>query len=362
MPILTKQFIDFKKEPLFFGSGRNVSRLDLNLQKKIGKTRDEQKGVIWLPDDFPLEQDVVDFVNLSESLQQVFLANLKLQQLYDSVVARSIQEVFGPVTTNPQLESWWAYHTFTEAIHYQSYAEIIKALPVGEEVFDDIMINPKILKRAEVVADEWNKMVKMNAQMELNRNYNQEQHKIQLLKSLYALNILEAILFQSSFLVTWSFAENKKMIETANVISRIAWDEAMHCITSIYLLHQLKKDNDYTYLFKQIEQEVIEMYNQAYKADIEWIDYVFSFGETLLGMNAQILKQYARHNTNIVMRQLGLSPIVESTDDPCKWAVKYKSPGKIQNATNEKTGVTYLLGIVDTTSKHYKGTNNEQIT
>jgi len=271
MPILTKQFIDFKKEPLFFGSGRNVSRLDLNLQKQIVKIRDEQQGLIWFPSDFPLEQDVVDFVNLSEPLQQVFLANLKLQQLYDSVVARSIQEVFGPVTTNPQLESWWAYHTFTEAIHYQSYAEIIKALPVGEEVFDDIMINPKILKRAEVVADEWNKMVKMNAQMELNRNYNQEQHKIQLLKSLYALNILEAILFQSSFLVTWSFAENKKMIETANVISRIAWDEAMHCITSIYLLHQLKKDNDYTYLFKQIEQEVIEMYNQAYKADIEWI-------------------------------------------------------------------------------------------
>jgi len=323
MSILDKKFIDFKKEPLFFGSGRNVSRLDLNLENFIVKARDEQQGLIWFSSDYPLEQDVVDFVDLSEPLKQVFLANLKLQQLYDSVVARSIQEVFGPVTTNPQLESWWGYHTFTEHIHHQSYADIIKALPVGDEVFDDIMINPKIIKRAEVVANEWNKMIILNAKRELNLpDYSETEHKKQLIKSIFALNILEAILFQSSFLVSWSFAENKKMIETANVISRIAWDEAMHCRISIYLINKLRKDDNYTHLYKELNDEILNMYSEAYQADLEWIDYVFSFGETLLGMNAQVLKQYAQHNLNLVMRQIGLESIVDKIDDPCLWATR----------------------------------------
>jgi len=115
--LLHREHIDYAEEPLFFGKGRNIVRLDLTGDEFIKKQTDRQLGLMWFPSDFSYTQDAIDFSTLSDDLQDLYLANLKLQQLYDSVVARSVPEVFSPVTTNPQLEQWWTIHAFFEQIH-----------------------------------------------------------------------------------------------------------------------------------------------------------------------------------------------------------------------------------------------------
>ena len=57
--------------------------------------------------------------------------------------------------------------------------------------------------------------------------YNIEAHKVSIVKSLIALNILEAVLFKSSFLTSFAFKENGLYSVTADIISKIAQDKIL---------------------------------------------------------------------------------------------------------------------------------------
>ena len=105
--LLNNNHIDFSHEPLFLGSGRNISRLDLNIEQHIQKQTAEALGKMWFPSDFTFNEDAKDFTMMDEKLQQLYLKNLKFQTLLDSVASRTVAEVFIPITTNPMLESWW---------------------------------------------------------------------------------------------------------------------------------------------------------------------------------------------------------------------------------------------------------------
>ena len=102
--------INFQAEPLFLGTGRNITRLDLSIEPHISKMTETALGKLWFSGDFSISKDGKDYVTLQSEqpkLNVLFMKNLKFQTLLDSLAARSVAEVFIPVTTNPQLESWW---------------------------------------------------------------------------------------------------------------------------------------------------------------------------------------------------------------------------------------------------------------
>jgi len=107
--IFHKKPIDFTKEPLFFGSGRNISRVDLNNEPFIQKMTKRQWSQIWFAHDFSYVHDAKDYTNMSKDRRDFFLKNLKFQTLLDSNAGRGILETLLPVTTNPSLEAWLLY-------------------------------------------------------------------------------------------------------------------------------------------------------------------------------------------------------------------------------------------------------------
>lgn len=345
--------IDFTKEPLFLGEGRNISRLDLNIEQHIQKLTDNAVGLMWFANDFSYLEDGKDYVTLNSQQQVLFLKNLKFQQLLDSLASRSVAEVFIPITTNPQLESWWYQHAFFENnIHSKTYAEIIKALPLNAKVvFDDIMVNPNILNRAKEVISIFEECVQYNARMELNADYDKEVHKRLIVMSLYALNVLEAVLFKSSFITSFAFKENGLMTATGDAIKKIQLDEIGHYSMTINLINRLKKDPEWAYIFNDIKFEVRELYRKAIEADYNWIDYLFEDNVILLGISSSILKEYVNYNAKVVMTSVGEEPFITDVTNPCIWANKYVKSSNVQTAQKEKINANYLLGQLDTTIK-----------
>ena len=258
--------IDFTKSALFLDeAGRNISRLDLNIEAHISKATADALGKLWFSGDFSPSKDGKDYISCDPSLQNLFMKNLKFQTLLDSLAARSVAEVFLPITTSPHLSSWWYQHAFFEDnIHSLSYADILKGLPVdAKAIFDDIMVNPAILARAKSIVACFEDTVKHNSKMvlysdnptetnSLIRNpdgsaltsykYSREAHKVSIIKSLFALNILEAVLFKSSFLTSFAFKENGLFSVTADAIAKIAIDESLHYGMTVYLINRLRKD------------------------------------------------------------------------------------------------------------------------
>lgn len=343
--------INFSKEPLFLGTGRNISRLDLSIEPHITKMTEAAIGKLWFSGDFSVSKDGKDYVSNSKELNTLFMKNLKFQTLLDSLAARSVAEVFIPITTNPMLENWWYQHAFFEScIHSQSYADILKGLPVdAKAIFDDIMVNPSILARAQSIIACFDDTVMHNAMMILNLpEYNIENHKKSIILSLFALNILEAVLFKSSFLTSFAFKENGMYSITADVISKIAQDEAGHYAMTINILNRLRKDPAWAYIFHECSDTIDQLYRDAIQADFKWIEYLFEDNARLLGINETVMKQYVTSNLHSVMTSVNQKPIVDKLDNPCIWANKYSRPSNIQTAQKEKTSGNYLLGVVTT--------------
>lgn len=99
--------VDFTKSALFLDpSGRNIARLDLSVEPHISKLHNEALGKMWFSGDFSPSKDGKFYLANSPQLNRLYMKNIKFQTLLDSLAARSVAEVFLPITTNPQLEAW----------------------------------------------------------------------------------------------------------------------------------------------------------------------------------------------------------------------------------------------------------------
>ena len=94
--------------------------------------------------------------------KHIFTSNLKYQTLLDSVQGRGPSLAFLPYVSNPELEGCIVTWDFFETIHSRSYTHIMKNVYADpSEVFDTILNDKEILKRAQSVTGEYDKFGKM---------------------------------------------------------------------------------------------------------------------------------------------------------------------------------------------------------
>jgi len=349
--IFTDKKIDFTKEPLFFGKGRNVARLDLPIEEYITKLTDKQLSQFWMPHDVGMGQDAKDYSVMSNDRKEFFLKNIKFQTVLDSNASRGVFETLAPVTTSPHLEKWWTAHGFFEgAIHSPSYSEIIKALGIdASEVFDDIMENQHILSRGEEISQVFNVMHSVAGDYmtgSTNHGSPSNYQKETLVRTLYALNILENIMFKTSFMCSFAFAENNMMEGSSKIISLIAADELLHNTMVVYLLKRLRKEPEYEDVFNSVQDDIVEQYHRIYSADLEWVDYLYESDPALIGLSANSLKAYSLYNLEDTMVKVGLLS-GSSLSNPLPWSQKYLSRNGVQTAQMESDSISYLSGIVN---------------
>jgi ribonucleoside-diphosphate reductase beta chain len=235
---------------------------------------------------------------------------------------------------------------FESTIHSPSYAEIIKALGIdATEVFDDIMVNNHILERGSFLIrafDALHEVAKKST-----KEVGSQEDKQALITALFALNILENIMFKTSFICSFAFAENKLMEGSSKIMSLISNDEILHYTMSVYLLNRLRANPKYSEAFKAVESSIISEYEAAYIADCKWVDYLYETAPSLNRISADVLKAYSRYNINKTLKSVDLLKAGSVGDNPCKWADKYMSRSGLQTALNETDGISYLFGIVN---------------
>src|SRR5210317_489380 len=144
---------DATLEPMFFGRSVNVARYDKQKYPIFEKLIEKQLSFFWRPEEVDLSTDRKDFMALPEHEQHIFISNLKYQTLLDSIQGRSPNVAFLPIVSIPELETWLETWSFSETIHSRSYTHIIRnILPDPSVVFDDIVGNSEIIKRAASVS------------------------------------------------------------------------------------------------------------------------------------------------------------------------------------------------------------------
>jgi ribonucleoside-diphosphate reductase beta chain len=360
--------IDTMKEPMFFGQSVNIARYDIQKYPVFEKLIEKQISFFWRPEEIDLSMDRKDFASLQEHEKHIFLSNLKYQILLDSVQGRSPNIAFLPVISIPELETWVETWAFYETIHSRSYTHIIRNIVVEpSEVFDSIIENQEIIKRAKSVTKYYDEFIELQGYYNLLgegtfsiKNENGVERKVVVsmkeLKKLLYLNLvavfaLEAIRFYVSFACSFSFAERKLMEGNAKVIRFIARDEALHANSTqqiLNLMHKGFEGPEMQEIAESCRDEVIDIFAEVAEQEKEWASYLFSKG-SVIGLNKDILCKYVEYITDVRLRSIGFASMFNTNPEfnPIPWIEAWLSSDAVQVAPQETELVSYLIGAID---------------
>jgi ribonucleoside-diphosphate reductase beta chain len=255
------------------------------------------------------------------------------------------------------VETW----AFSETIHSRSYTHIIRNIVNDPAlVFDDIVTNEEILKRAKDISSYYDQLIEMTGWYHLlGVGTHQVQGKTvvvslhELKKKLYlclmSVNALEAIRFYVSFACSFAFAERELMEGNAKIIRLIARDEALHLTGTQHMLNLMRSgedDPEMADIAKECEQECYDLFVLAAAQEKEWASYLFRDG-SMIGLNKDILCQYVDYITNIRMQAVGLALPFATRSNPIPWINTWLVSDNVQVAPQEVEVSSYLVGQID---------------
>jgi ribonucleoside-diphosphate reductase beta chain len=350
------------KEPMFFGENVNVARYDQQKHPIFEKLIEKQLSFFWRPEEVDLSTDRKDFQRLEEHEQHIFLSNLKYQTLLDSVQGRSPNVALLPIVSLPELETWIETWSFSETIHSRSYTHIIRNIVNDPtKIFDDIVTNEEITKRADSVSIYYDRLIEMvnlyntmgmgtfNVPGKGDIEISMPKLKKALYLTIASVNVLEAIRFYVSFACSFAFAERTLMEGNAKIIKLIARDEALHLTGTQHMLNLMasgKDDPEMAEIAAECQNEVRQIFIEAAEQEKEWATYLFKDG-SMIGLNAQILGQYVEYITNVRMQAVGLETCFATKHNPIPWINAWLVSDNVQVAPQEAEISSYLVGQTD---------------
>ena len=352
---------DQLKEPMFLGQPVNVARYDQQKYEMFEKLIEKQLSFFWRPEEVDVSQDRIDYAALPEHEKHIFISNLKYQTLLDSIQGRSPNVALLPLISIPELETWVETWSFSETIHSRSYTHIIRNIVNDPSVvFDDIVTNKEIQKRAGDIAGYYDDLISYASYYNLfgegkhtfnNRTVTIDLRELKrrLYLCLMSVNALEAIRFYVSFACSFAFAERELMEGNAKIIKLIARDEALHLTGTQFMINTLRSgedDPEMAEIAKECEQDCYDLFLQAANQEKEWAEYLFE-GGSMIGLNKDILCQYVEYITNIRMQAVGLKLPFEVKSNPIPWINNWLVSDNVQVAPQEAEMSSYLVGQID---------------
>lgn len=364
--------INSKKTRLFFGKGsnrRNIQTYHDPKYKWILDFAEELRAMgNWSKNEIDLSKEKRDFDGLDDAGRHIFEAGLKFAITLDSCAGRAPLELFnkGGISNNPEWELYLTNHQNNELLHSESYTEMVRAVYNDVDVFIDSIISDKYIQnRATSIlsAFDWSTEVceKNEANLTAKNNgmpkpfpeVNEKMLKTAVYKSALTINMFEGIRFFATFVTNWSFSEQpvKLMQGCSNIFKLIARDEMIHLdvFQRVLMMMRNEKSEGFQEIVKELEEETYQMFKTSYDEEIEWIDYLFSKGTPLIGMNDTILKQYMDYIFAIRMKNIGLDPqkigIEASPYNPVPWVDNYLDSQHIKSAPQEIESVNYVAAI-----------------
>jgi ribonucleoside-diphosphate reductase beta chain len=260
--------------------------------------------------------------------------------MLDSVICRGVPTLLEYVT-NTELEACLMTWQFFEKIHSQSYSYIIQNVYAdSSEVFGGIYKDEQIIKRAKNAIQDYNDLMGMNSESSKIKDI-----KKQIYMTIVSINILEAIRFYVSFICSFAFAENKKMIGNADIIKLIKRDEALHLTNTQEIIKILKKEESegFVNIAEECEEDAIKMFENAAKEEKEWASYLFKDG-SIIGLNETVLHQYIdwlcmsrRKTIGLPYESVGRNPIAG-------WTEPWMNSESVQVAPQEHEITSYKIG------------------
>ncbi|GAA7007455.1 ribonucleotide-diphosphate reductase subunit beta [Helicobacter pylori] len=284
----------------------------------------------WFAEEVSMNDDKRDYLKLNAEekigydralAQLIFMDSLQTNNLIDNV---------NPFITSPEINLCLVRQAYEEALHSHAYAVMVESISANTEEIYDMWRNDMQLKsKNDYIAQVY---------MELAKNPTEEN----ILKALFANQILEGIYFYSGFSYFYTLARSGKMLGSAQMIRFIQRDEVTHLILFQNMINALR--NERADLFTpQLINEVIGMFKKAVEIEASWGDYITQ--GKILGLTSSLIEQYIQFLADSRLSKVGIAKVY-GVQHPIKWVESFSSFNEQRSNFFEARVSNYAKGSV----------------
>ncbi|MUU33957.1 ribonucleotide-diphosphate reductase subunit beta [Helicobacter pylori] len=284
----------------------------------------------WFAEEVSMNDDKRDYLKLSTEEKIGYDRALAQLIFMDSLQANNLIDNINPFITSPEINLCLVRQAYEEALHSHAYAVMVESISANTEEIYDMWRNDMQLKsKNDYIAQVY---------MELAKNPTEEN----ILKALFANQILEGIYFYSGFSYFYTLARSGKMLGSAQMIRFIQRDEVTHLILFQNMINALR--NERADLFTpQLINEVIEMFKKAVEIEASWGDYITQ--GKILGLTSNLIEQYIQFLADSRLSKVGIAKVY-GVQHPIKWVESFSSFNEQRSNFFEARVSNYAKGSV----------------
>ncbi|WP_208353256.1 ribonucleotide-diphosphate reductase subunit beta [Helicobacter pylori] len=284
----------------------------------------------WFAEEVSMNDDKRDYLKLSTEEKIGYDRALAQLIFMDSLQANNLIDNVNPFITSPEINLCLVRQAYEEALHSHAYAVMVESISANTEEIYDMWRNDMQLKsKNDYIAQVY---------MELAKNPTEEN----ILKALFANQILEGIYFYSGFSYFYTLARSGKMLGSAQMIRFIQRDEVTHLILFQNMINALRNERADLFTPKLIN-EVIGMFKKAVEIEASWGDYITQ--GKILGLTSSLIEQYIQFLADSRLSKVGIAKVY-GVQHPIKWVESFSSFNEQRSNFFEARVSNYAKGSV----------------
>jgi ribonucleoside-diphosphate reductase beta chain len=257
----------------------------------------------WFPKEVDMTPDVRDYKQLTDAEKRAYDKALSQLIFMDSLQTNNLIDNVNPYITSPEINLILVRQAFEEALHSQSYAVMVDSISQNSSEIYDMWRQDLVLKnKNDNIAKVYESLAGNPTDKEI-------------VKAMFANQILEGIYFYSGFTYLYTLARSGKMLGSAQMIRFIQRDEVTHLVLFQNLIYSLRKERPDLFSDK-LKEEVIDMFKEAVKLEADWGKYITQ-GQ-ILGLTDDIVEQYIKYLADDRLNAVGFEKLY-NVENPIKW-------------------------------------------
>jgi ribonucleoside-diphosphate reductase beta chain len=281
----------------------------------------------WMPTEVSMQADIELWRSrdgLTEDERRMVKRNLGFFAASESLVANNIVLAIYRHLTNPECRQYLLRQAFEEAVHTHTFQYICESLSLDEgELFNMYREVPAITDKAA-----WALKYTQNLSNPdfATGTLADDQAFLRDLVAFYV--VFEGMWFYTGFAQILSLGRRNKMVGISEQYQYILRDESLHLNFGIDVINQIKAENPRLWT-DALQAEVRDMLRSACELEVAYGRDTMPRG--LLGLNADLCREYMHVITNRRCAQLGLAPLFPEAQNPFPWMAEAMDIKKEKN-------------------------------
>jgi ribonucleoside-diphosphate reductase beta chain len=285
----------------------------------------------WFPKEVDMTRDVNDYKNLTNVEKTAYDKVLAQLIFMDSLQTNNIIDNLNPFITSPEVNLILVRQAFEEALHSQSYAVMVDSISTNSsEIYELWRRDMKLKSKNDAIAKVYEQL-------------SSDPSDVNIVKAMFANQILEGIYFYSGFTYLYTLARAGKMLGSAQMIRFIQRDEVTHLLLFQNMINVTRRERPELFTAELLD-DVYQMFRDAVKLESEWGKYITQ-GQ-ILGLTDEIIEQYIQYLADERLSAVGLNKLY-NVSHPIKWVDNFSKFNDQKTNFFEGNVTNYSKGSLD---------------